>query len=360
MGLIDELRTISEQINDQYDLIKGEAATKNVSVEPFIQALGYDTSNLAEVEPEYVADAKTGGFEKVDYAIKQRGKPIILVEAKATYITLSENHWKQLYNYFGAEDVKFGILTNGIEYRFYTDLKKLNIMDKQPFLVLNMRNLDEKLVNELEGFTKANFDLERNLSSARKLAVLRLLNKEYAQPSEEFVKYFARQIYKGVLSQSVIQAFEPAIRQAWREFVEQKIASRLQGYEESEPAPAETEAEPIVEEKPTKFTSGDSVEVPVFADYKGHRLEATLLLTEGIKIRQKIIRFKGEVSAPWGAAKKAMQTINPSAKWAKNGWIFWKLRDPSTNQELVIDYLLEGEGKGKELVRRLLSHYRQG
>ena len=168
MGLADELKKISEQVKSQRPLIKTEEATKQVSIRPFIEALGYNTLNLAEVEPEYSADAKASGGERVDYAIKREGKPIILIEVKSANMALSDNNWKQLYNYYGATDVRFGILTNGLEYRFFTDLKKRNIMDKQPFLTIDMLNLDERMVNEIEGFTKPNFDLERILSSAQR------------------------------------------------------------------------------------------------------------------------------------------------------------------------------------------------
>ena len=214
MSLMDELRTISERVAHQRSLMKTEAATKNGSVEPFIHALGYDTSNLAEVEPEYTADAKTSGSEKVDYAIKQAGKPVIFIEAKSADKVLSENHWKQLYNYYGAGDVRFGILTNGVEYRFYADLKKLNIMDKQPFLTIDMLNLDEKLVNELEGFTKSGFDPERILQSAYGLSVQKLLEKEYQNPSPEFVRYFAKQVL-GSARQADIDKFRQAVGRAF-------------------------------------------------------------------------------------------------------------------------------------------------
>ena len=331
MVLMDELRKISEQVAPQRSLMKTEAATKNASVEPFIHALGYDTSNLAEVEPEYTADAKTSGSEKVDYAIKQAGKPVIFIEAKSADKVLSENHWKQLYNYYGAGDVRFGILTNGVEYRFYADLKKLNIMDKQPFLTIDMLNLDEKLVNELEGFTKSGFDPERILQSAYGLSVQKLLEKEYQNPSPEFVRYFAKQVL-GSARQADIDKFRQAVGRAFQQFVNNQV-----------------------KEKPTKPISGDSVEVPVFADYKGQRCQATLLLTDEIKTRQRNIRFEEEVLTPSVAGKKAMRSIHPSIS-GTNGWTFWKLRDPDTGKSRLIKDL-RGD---HELVRRLLSHYRQG
>ena len=352
MGLIDELRAISKQINEQGHFMTTEAATKQVSIRPFIRALGYDIYNLHEVQPEYTADARASGSERVDYAIKQQGKPIILIEVKSAGTTLTENHWRQLHNYFGALDVEFGILTNGIEYRFYTDHKKRNIMDKEPLLVLNMLKLDSRLANVLEGLTKSRFDPER---TAYKLKIFSLVEKEYNQPSDEFVKFFARQIYSRPLFQRTIKEFAPIVKQAWRDLVDREITSRLQRHEESEPAPVETEAEPIVEEKPIKPISGDSVEVPVFTDYRGRRFEATLFFNES-NTRKSKIRFEGVVTSPSRAGKTLKHSINPGGTGETSGWTFWKLRDPSTNQERPISDLRQDN----ELVRRLLSYYRQG
>jgi hypothetical protein len=94
---------------------------------PFIQALGYDVFNPLEVMPEYTCDIGTKKGEKVDYAIMKEGKPIILIECKhwAQNMDLHDN---QLIRYFHVGNAKFGLLTNGIIYRFYTDLEEKNNM----------------------------------------------------------------------------------------------------------------------------------------------------------------------------------------------------------------------------------------
>jgi hypothetical protein len=42
-------------------------------------------------------------------------------------------HDNQLLRYFNVSTAKFGLLTNGIIYRFYTDLVTPNKMDEKPF-----------------------------------------------------------------------------------------------------------------------------------------------------------------------------------------------------------------------------------
>ena len=347
MSLIDELRKISEKINQQRPLMTNEAATEQVSIRPFIQALGYDIYDLNEVQPQYTADARISGNERVDYAIKQQGKPIIFIEAKSADKVLSENYWRQLHDYFGAEDVQFGILTNGIEYRFYADLDKDNIMDSQPFLIIDMLNLDDRLVNELEGFTKASFDVERILSSGRKLAILPILDKEFRQPSKEFVRYFAKQVNPNRLEESDLEAFRPIFKQAWQEFVEQKIASRL---------PTMNESETVIQDSPTtanptiRLISGNSVEIPIFAYYMRQQFEAVFILTANLTSRHNI-RFEGEMLTPSAAGKKAKRSINSAVSGGTDGWRFWKFQHPDTQQIHIIEDLRDDEG----LRRRMLG-----
>ena len=64
--------------------------------------------------------------EKVDYAIIQDGKPLILIEVKNHTENL-DNHDKQLERYFTVTESRFGILTNGIEYRFYSEKEEIRL-----------------------------------------------------------------------------------------------------------------------------------------------------------------------------------------------------------------------------------------
>ena len=59
MDFIEELRNLSARIEKQKDLIRTEEATKNAFVMPFINLLGYDVFNPAEVVPEFTADVGT-------------------------------------------------------------------------------------------------------------------------------------------------------------------------------------------------------------------------------------------------------------------------------------------------------------
>ncbi len=232
MDLIDRMREISNQAPDRLEHIKTEEATKNAFVMPFIQALGYNVFDPTEVIPEYTADVGTKKGEKVDYAIMQYGNPIILIEVKSATSDLSVNHASQLFRYFSVTEARIGILTNGLQYRFHSDLEKSNYMDEKPFLIIDMLNFDPRPFAQLKKFTKSAFDVDRILSSANELKYKReirlLLESEYAQPSEDFVKHFARPVYSGSLRANVVEEFTEIVQQAFREFVNDKIANRLQ------------------------------------------------------------------------------------------------------------------------------------
>ena len=118
MDLTDRMREISNQAPRQLEFIKTEEATKNAFVMPFIQALGYNVFDPTEVVPEFTADIGTKKNEKVDYAIMQDGKPIILLEVKSARSNLNGEHASQLFRYFSVTEARIGILTNGLQYRF--------------------------------------------------------------------------------------------------------------------------------------------------------------------------------------------------------------------------------------------------
>lgn len=259
MDFIDQIRAIASNIERQLNHIQTEEATKNALVLPFINCLGYNVFDPTEVVPEFTADVGTKKGEKVDYAIMQDGKPIMLFECKYAGVNLSQTHASQLFRYFTVTDARIGVLTNGIVYRFYTDLEKPNKMDERPFLEIDLQGLKEPLILELKKLSKASFDLSEMLSAAHDLkytkALKTYLGSQLHHPGDEFIKFFTKQVYDGVVTQSVRQQFEDIIKRAFNQFINERINDRLKSALEDEhpleevadPAPDETQ-EPIVED----------------------------------------------------------------------------------------------------------------
>jgi len=193
MDFIDQLKQFSTRVDGIRDSLQTEEATKTAIIMPFFAMLGYDVFNPQEFTPEYTADVGTKKGEKVDYAIMDNGQPVILIEAKWAGQVL-DKHDSQLFRYFGTTNAKFGILTNGIVYKFYTDLDAPNKMDLQPFLEIDITDIKETQVAELKKFHKANFDVENVLNSASELkysyAFRELFAKELQSPSDDFLPSF--------------------------------------------------------------------------------------------------------------------------------------------------------------------------
>ena len=149
MDFKDQIKLLGDRVNKLKDQIATEEATKNAFIMPFLQALGYDVFNPMEVVPEYISDIGTKKGEKIDYAIMKDNTPCILVECK--HIAQNLNlHDGQLLRYFHVSKAKFGILTNGLNYRFYSDLVEANKMDEKPFLEFNITEIKDNQIEELK------------------------------------------------------------------------------------------------------------------------------------------------------------------------------------------------------------------
>ncbi|MFV0520067.1 MAG: type I restriction endonuclease [Lachnospirales bacterium] len=226
----NQLETLSERIKKTLNSIKTEEATKMSFIIPFFQILEYDVYDPTEFIPEFTADIGIKKGEKVDYAIMLNDKPLILVEAKSCHEKL-DRHAEQLLRYFGCTESKFGILTNGIIYRFYTDLEDKNVMDPTPFLIVDMMNLKESTVSQLSKFKKSNFDVNAILNSAEELKVLNkintLLTQEFDNPSDNFVKYVLNEVYDGVKTQTVVDKYKPIVKKSFNNFITELMNSKI-------------------------------------------------------------------------------------------------------------------------------------
>ncbi len=231
MELTTQFKILAEKIENLKQLIDTEESTKHAFVLPFINILGYDTFNPTEVFPEFTADLGLKKGEKVDYAIFQSGEPILIIECKHWNSELNVHNSSQLFRYFHTTKTRFALLTNGITYKFYTDLVEPNKMDEKPFLEFDITNLKESVVREIEKFHKSNFDVNKIIGNASVLKytseLKQLIEKEVQSPSNEFVKHFANQIYSGRLTANVLEEFREITQKAFGQYISERISDRL-------------------------------------------------------------------------------------------------------------------------------------
>lgn len=254
MDFKDQIKIIGERVIKLKDQIATEEATKNAFIMPFIQSLGYDVFNPIEVVPEFVTDIGTKKGEKIDYAIFKDGTPIIIVECKHCAQDL-DLHDGQLLRYFHVSKAKFGLLTNGIIYRFYSDLVEANKMDEKPFLEFNITEIKDNQIEELKKFHKSYFDADSIVNTASELKysneLKHLLSLELNNPSAEFVKFFTKQVYPSMITAKVLEQFTNLTKKAAQVLISDLITDRLNTALKKEKEASNTkEATPIVVEEP--------------------------------------------------------------------------------------------------------------
>ena len=269
MDFIDQLRVLSTRVAANKDRIQTEEATKNAMVMPLIQILGYNVFDPLEVTPELVADVGTKKGEKVDYAILKEGKPIILFECKKSGADLHINHASQLFRYFHVTEARFGVLTNGLVYKFFTDLEKPNKMDEKPFFEFSILEFKERDVEELKKFAKAAFDLDTILTTANDLKYTRAIQNRLAEwminPSEEFVRLVSSELLGSKQFRPTVRdQFTLITKRAFEQLVGERINERLKGAMTSESIPMAAADAPVIPvgsgDEPQVVTSAGELE----------------------------------------------------------------------------------------------------
>lgn len=258
MDFKDHIKLLSERVIKLKDNITTEEATKTAFVLPFLQTLGYDVFDPTEVVPEFTCDIGIKKAEKIDYAIYKDGTPILLVECKHWKEDL-DSHNGQLFRYFHVSKARFGVLTNGIIYRFYTDLVDKNKMDEKPFFEFNMERYRDSHIEKLREFHKSYFDVDSILNTASELKytneIRNAIIREVNDPGDEFVKYFAKPVYPGkIFTNTILEQFRSIVKQAFvqytNDYMNERLKSAIAGNVSVESRPEEKiDNEQILEQK---------------------------------------------------------------------------------------------------------------
>ena len=163
--LKSKLDALKERVSSQYEAQSArttpppsewnEKQTENYIIEPFMRDLGFnlqDPNSPIAAIPEFDRGVRSSST-RVDYALLLNSQPVMLVECKQLGEPL-DKHVNQLDEYFRApggqiNTVKIGILSNGDEFRFYTDSKDPNVMDPEPYWMFKLSKLSDGDVETL-------------------------------------------------------------------------------------------------------------------------------------------------------------------------------------------------------------------
>ena len=230
MEFKEQIKQLGEKVFKLKDQIRTEEATKSAFIMPFIQILGYDLFNPIEVVPEFTTDYGAKNIEKVDYAIFKDEQPILIIECKH-HLENVDKHYTQTHKYFHLTKSRFAVLTNGVQYNFYTDLDAANKMDEKPFLSFDITNIKDQQIKELAKFHKSGFDVNSILTTASDLkysnSIKTVLNNEIANPSQEFVKFFVSRVYEGRASEKIMTQFTDIVKRTIEQSFNDTVSDRL-------------------------------------------------------------------------------------------------------------------------------------
>jgi len=230
--------TFKEEVDDlakraiaAQSVAQTEEATKNAVILPFLRCLGFDVFDPSQVIPEYIADIGLKKGEKIDYAVKIGDKIEYLVECKAISTSLRNAQFSQLFRYFHTLDAKIAILTNGLEFWFFSDIDAPNRMDENPFFRFDLLAYDESDLHELERFHKKHFNIAGIRQAASSLKYLKsamaFIKSQWDSPDEAFVRMVAKSFYESHVTASVVENLTPIVKRAFDDLFRQRVRARI-------------------------------------------------------------------------------------------------------------------------------------
>lgn len=228
-----KLKLHSEHVKNVGIHCTTEETTKQALILPFLDMLGFSPYDPQKVKAEYGADfpgAKAN--ERVDYALFCQGLPVMFIEAKS-YNEKIDNHCPQLSRYFNSTpEVTISAITNGVEWRFFTDLKEKNIMDPTPFLKIRMDEVTDADAEQLFRFRHDKFKPEALRTLAEESVYLSAFTKTISSSLRdvdiEFVRYVAsRSNVERQLNQRFLDTITPLVKQAVELSVSAMVVSGL-------------------------------------------------------------------------------------------------------------------------------------
>ena len=262
----ERIASHAEHVKKVAHICTTEETTKQALILPLLDILGFSAFDPNKVRAEYQADfpgAKSG--ERVDYALFCNGAPVMFIEAKSYTENLS-NHCPQLSRYFNATpEIAICAITNGREWRFFTDLSNKNIMDSEPFLTVDVTMLNENDMAQLYQFRHDKFQPDALRSLAEESIYLTAFTESITESLKEvdldFVRYVAgRANIQRQFTQRYLESIRHIVKQAVQNTVSSMVVSGLSAPKvQEEAAPIEKEqedpTEPIIDPENNKIVT---------------------------------------------------------------------------------------------------------
>lgn len=210
-----------------------EETTKQALILPLLDILGFSPYDPTKVKAEYGADFPgVKATERVDYALFSAGVPVIFIEAKA-YAENLTNHCPQLSRYYNATpEVTVSAITNGREWRFFTDLVNRNIMDQEPFLTIHFEKPADDIAEQLHRFHYDELEPDALRALAEENIYLTSFKEAVTSSLREcdldFVRYVvSRAGIQRQMTGRFLESVQPIVKQAVAQSVSTMVATSL-------------------------------------------------------------------------------------------------------------------------------------
>lgn len=293
-GFSERIKQHAEHVNKVASHCTTEETTKQALILPLLDILGFSPFDPTRVKAEYNADFPGAKFsERVDYALFCGGIPVMFIEAKSHSEKL-DNHCPQLSRYFNATpEVTIGAITNGEEWRFFTDLDNKNMMDKEPFLVVDFTALDASLADRLQRFRHDEFQPEALRVLAEETVYLNAftaaISNALRSPDADFVRYVSGKA--GIQRQfnaRFIENVTPIVRQAIQRSVSDMVVSGLSS------ASVPSSVEPTLQHVDTPLQADDTQDI---VDPDNPRIVTTFAERKLFEVVQDILGADANITA---------------------------------------------------------------
>ena len=133
MDLEETLRLAVRNLRS--DRLENEAQVKQAVILPILRALGWDDADPVSFKPEYAV-----GRGLVDYALLDRGKPLVFIEAKRTG-AISADGEEQLFGYAAHQGVPLLVLTDGNVWALYLSMAE-GVPSERRFFQVELQTAD--------------------------------------------------------------------------------------------------------------------------------------------------------------------------------------------------------------------------
>ncbi|WOE40733.1 type I restriction endonuclease [Acinetobacter chinensis] len=232
-NFILRLKNHIEHVKNVGEHCSTEETTKQALILPLLDILGFNPYDPTKVLAEFAADFPgVKATERVDYALYCNGQPVMFIEAKP-YIADLTNHAPQLSRYFNSSPgVTIGAITNGREWRFFTDLINTNVMDEKPFLTIDFTKAHPEDLTQLAEFKHDNFHAEKLRFFAEENQYIQqfkaVIKKSINEVDIDFVRYVAQQAsIQRQLNTKFLESIQPFVKQAVQQAISDTVVKGL-------------------------------------------------------------------------------------------------------------------------------------